>query len=97
MWYFIINNLIKENIIFINFVAKNNLLLLLTSNNIIYICEIIDNTLKIKKKLEGMIDNKTQITKSYFCNEDANLILLLCGNGNIIEWNEPREYISHIY
>ena len=37
------NKLINVKIIFIDFIPKNNLLLLLSSNNVFYICEIIND------------------------------------------------------
>ena len=91
------NQLLNESIIFLDFSPKYNLLLLLSSHNSLYICEIIGNSIKIKNKFESIVDNRIKISKSYFCNEEPNLILLLCDNYNILEWNVEREYISHIY
>ena len=91
------NKLINEKIIFIDFIPKNNLLLLLSSNNVFYICEIINDSITIKKTFRNVIDSKIEINKSYFCNENPNIILLLSNNENIYEWTVDREYISHIY
>lgn len=91
------NKLINEKIIFIDFSPKNNLLLLLSSLNNIYICEISNDSIQIKKKFESIIDKDIKINKSYFFNEDPNLLLLLCDNYNIYEFTIDREYISHIY
>lgn len=89
--------ILDENIIFIDFSLKNNSLLLLSSNNTFYICEMNNNAIIIKNKFERIIDKNIKINKCYFCNENPNLILLLCDNFNILEWNVEREYISHIY
>ena len=91
------NQLLNESIIFLDFSPKYKLLLLLSSHNSLYICEISGNCMKIKNKFESIVDNRIKIYKSYFCNEEPNLILLLCDNYNILEWNVEREYISHIY
>ena len=91
------NEIINEDIIFIDFSTKNNLLLLLTSNNTFYMCEIVDNSIRIKQKFEGIVNKGTKISKIYFCNEDLDIILLLCDDGNILEWMVSREYISHIF
>ena len=91
------NELLNENIIFIDFSPKYNSLLLLSSHNTFYICEMIDNKFIIKKKFEAIIDSKIKINKCYFCYENPKLILLLCDNYSIFEWNVDREYISHIY
>ena len=91
------NRIINEKIIFIDFIPKNNLLLLLSSNNVFYICEIINDSIAIKKTFRNVIDSKIEINKSYFCNENPNIILLLSNNENIYEWTVDREYISHIY
>lgn len=91
------NNLINENIIFLDFTPKNNLLLLLSSHNIFYLVEIVNNSIKTKKKFESIVESNIKINKSYFCNENPNLVLLFCDNCNILEWTVDREYISHIY
>jgi hypothetical protein len=91
------NKIINEKIIFIDIAPKNNLILLLSSHNTFYICEIINNLLTIKKKFGNVIDSAIKISKSYFCNENPNNILLLSDNSNIYEWTIDREYISHIY
>ena len=91
------NIIINEKIIFIDFSLKTNLLLLLSSHNSIYICEISNDSIKIKKKFESIVDKDIKINKSYFFNEDPNLLLLLCDNYNIYEFTIDREYISHIY
>jgi hypothetical protein len=91
------NKIINEKIIFIDFTPKNNLILLLSSNNTLYICEIINDIITIKKTFRNVIDSKIEINKSYFCNENPNIILLLSNNENIYEWTVDREYISHIY
>ena len=91
------SKLLNENIIFIDFSLKNNSLLLLSSNNTFYLCEMNNNAIIIKNKFEKIIDRNIKINKCYFCNENPKLILLLCDNFNILEWNVEREYISHIY
>lgn len=92
------NELIRENIIFIDYNSTSNSLILLSSNNIIYLCQIIDDSLKIKKKLVNIINNsQTKIYNSYFCNENKNSLLLLCDDYNIYEYSLDRDYISHIY
>ena len=77
--------IINEKIIFIDFVPKNNLLLLLSSNNIFYICEIINDSITIKKTFRNVIDSKIKINKSYFCNENPNIILIKYSISNKIE------------
>jgi hypothetical protein len=90
--------LLKENIIFINYSLTNNSILLLSSNNIIYLCQIIDDYLRIIKKLVNIINNsQTKLYNCYFCNENKNIILLFCDDYNIYEYTLDREYISHIY
>ena len=42
------NELIRENIIFIDYNSTSNSLILLSSNNIIYLCQIIDDSLRNK-------------------------------------------------
>ena len=91
------NKIINEKIIFIDFTPKNNLILLLSSNNTFYICEIINDIITIKKTFRNVIESAIKINKSYFCNENPNIILLLSDNNNIYEWTVDREYISHIY
>ena len=91
------NKLINEKIIFIDIAPKNNLLLLLSSHNTFYVCQISQKILAIKKKFENVIEDPIKINKSYFCNENPNNILLLSDNRNIYEWTIDREYISHIY
>ena len=91
------NKIINEKIIFIDFSPKNNLILLLSSNNTFYICEIIKEILAIKKTFRNVIESTINIKKCYFCNENSNVILLLSDNCNIYEWTVDREYISHIY
>ena len=91
------NQIMNEKIIFIDFSINNNLLLLLSSLNIIYICEISNDSIQIKKKFESIIDKNIKINKSYFFNEDPNLLLLFCDNYDICEFTVDREYISHIY
>ena len=91
------NTLLNENIIFIDFSPKNNLLLLLSSNNYFYICEIMENYIKLKRQFGSLIDKYIKIDKIYFCYDNPNLIFLLCDNNNILEWTVDREYISHIY
>ena len=88
----------KENIVFINHSFTNDSLLLLSSYNIIFICQIVNDSLKIIKKLVNIINNsQTKIYKCYFCNENINAILLLCDDYNIYEYTLDRGYISHIY
>ena len=91
------NKLINEKIIFIDIAPKNNLLLLLSSHNTFYVCQISQKILAIKKKFENVIEDPIKINKSYFCNDNPNNILLLSDNRNIYEWTIDREYISHIY
>ena len=91
------NKLINEKIIFIDFAPKNNLILLLSSHNTFYICEIINNSIIIKKTFTNVVESIIKINKCYFCNENPNIILLLSDNNNIYEWTVDREYISHIY
>jgi viroplasmin and RNaseH domain-containing protein len=58
----------------------------------------VDNKkLTFKKKFEAIIEKTTKIKKCYFCNENSNIILLLCDNFHIFEFTIDREYISHIY
>ena len=52
---------------------------------------------KITKEEKEEIDKDIKINKSYFFNEDPNLLLLLCDNYNIYEFTIDREYISHVY
>ena len=93
--------LIEENIIFIDYTTSNNNLLLLSSNNIIFLCEVSENSIKISKKLRDIVFNvelkKIDIINCYFCNEDNNTLLLLCNDQNIYEYSIKRDYISHIY
>ena len=91
------NELSNKNIIFIDFSPKDNLLLLLTSLNSLYLYEINQDKMQFKKKFEAIIEKTTKIKKCYFCNENSNIILLLCDNFHIFEFTIDREYISHIY
>lgn len=86
----------KEEIIFMDTDKTNsNLILLLSSESAIYICEVGD-TIKIKMKLEDIVDKYINIIKAYFT-EDNNKLLLFCNNNNIVEYTINRQYISHIY
>ena len=59
----------KEKIIFMDISLPFNHLLLLSSSNILYLCEFNNNIIKIKKKLEYILQNpETKITHCYFCN-----------------------------
>ena len=91
------NELSNKNIIFIDFSPKDNLLLLLTSLNSLYLYEINKDKMQFKKKFEAITEKTTKIKKCYFCNENSNIILLLCDNFHIFEFTIDREYISHIY
>ena len=88
----------KEKIIFMDISLPFNHLLLLSSSNILYLCEFNNNIIKIKKKLEYILQNpETKITHCYFCNESKDTLLLLCDDKCIYEYSVNREYISHIY
>ena len=95
------NELIIENIIFIDYTISNNNLLLLSSNNTIFLCEVSDDSIKIVKKLKNIVfsveGRKLNIINCYFCNEDSNTLLLLCNDQSIYEYTINRDYISHIY
>lgn len=91
-------DILKEKIIYIDFILSSNTLLLLSSNNIIYICQTEENSIKITKKLLNIINNsEININMCHFCNEDKNVLLLFCDDYNIYEYNIDRAYISHIY
>ena len=88
----------KETIIFMDFSPSNNYILLLSSNNIIFLCSLLENIFKIEKKLINIFNsNETKIINCYFCNETKDSLLLLCDDYNIYEYELNREYINHIY
>ena len=91
-------SLSKETIIFMDFSPFSNYILLLSSNNIIFLCSLFENIFKIEKKLINIINsNETKIINCYFCNETKDSLLLLCDDYNIYEYELNREYINHIY
>lgn len=92
------NKLSKETITFMDVTTSNNYLLLLSSNNTIFLCQLDENSLKIEKGFKNIIINsKSNIKSCYFCNGSRDSILLLCDDYNIYEFSVNREYISHIF
>lgn len=88
----------KEEIIFIDSIPSGETLVLLSSNNNIFLCHISNDSFKITKKLVNIINNpKSKINSCYFCNGNKNILLLFCDELNIIEYTIDRGYISHIY
>ena len=88
----------KEEIIFIDSIPSSEALVLLSSNNNIFLCHISNDSFKISRKLVNVINNpKSKINSCYFCNENKNVLLLFCDEINIIEYTIDRGYISHIY
>ena len=88
----------KEEIIFIDSIPSSEALVLLSSNNNIFLCHISNDSFEISRKLVNVINNpKSKINSCYFCNGDKNVLLLFCDELNIIEYTIDRGYISHIY
>ena len=88
----------NESIIFIDYTSSNNSLLLLSSNNILFLGQVLENSITITKKLINIInDIEVNINICYFSNSNKNFLLLLCDDNNIYEYTIDREYISHIY
>ena len=88
----------KEAIIFMDYSPSSKYLLLLSSNNTIFLGPFLENTFKIEKKLKNIInDFDNNIINCYFCNETKDSLLLLCDDFNIYEYDLNREYINHVY
>ena len=88
----------KEPIIFMDYSPSIKYLLLLSSNNTIFLGPFLENTFKIEKKLKNIInDFDNNIINCYFCNETKDSLLLLCDDFNIYEYDLNREYINHVY
>lgn len=88
----------NEEIIFIDSIPSSEALVLLSSKNNIFLCQITNDSCKITRKLVKVINNpKSKINSCYFCNGNKNVLLLFCDELNILEYTIDRGYISHIY
>ena len=88
----------KKKIIFMDISLSTNHLLLLSSTDILYLCELLQSVIKIKKEIKHILPNpNAKIIKCYFCNGKNDSLLLLSNDFNIYEYSVIRDYVSHIY